>query len=123
MKIKELESLKGSKLGLYDSNSKNRTSVIADKVIDVTEICPDAKRCIIKYAKVTRGLIAQICDWYESNEDFGLKIHYHINEMTPVELANDEVFSSHCMGAHPMELANVIFDNQPVYGTTIDLKI
>lgn len=118
MEIKILENLKGSSMGLYDNNSKDETSVRAEKVIDVTEFCPESKRCVIKYAKVTRGMIAQICDWYEKDKDFGATLHYHINEMTPVELANDIVFSRHCNGAHPVELAHIIFDNQPVLAVT-----
>ncbi len=111
--MKFLENVKGSRLGLYDNRSKDNKSVTADKVIDVTDFCPESKQCIIKYARVTRGMIAQINDLNEDGIEVGLTLHYHINEMTPITLANDEVFQTHCMGANPRELAQIIFDHQP----------
>lgn len=110
-----LEKLKGCDLGLYDNRSKDNKSVVAEKVIDVTSLCPKSKQVVIKYANVTRGQIAQICDWYDRGKDLGLTVHYHINEMTPVQLANDIVFERQAisMGAHPVELANAIYDNKP----------
>ena len=65
MEIKILENLKGSSMGLYDNRSLEQSSITAEKVIDVTEFCPESKRCVIKYARVTRGLIAKICDWLD----------------------------------------------------------
>jgi hypothetical protein len=112
-KRKPIKELVGSPLGLYDSGSLNTESVTAEKVIDVTDICPKAKKVVIKYAKVTRGRIAQICNWYEAEKDFGSTLHYHINEMTVSDLANDEVFrrTAEGMGAIPPILASVIFKN------------
>lgn len=113
MKILELK--KNKEMGLYDNRSKDQNSVVAEKVIDVTDICPKSDQCVIKYASVTRGMLAQIQDRYEKDKDIGMTVHYHINEMTVVELANDEVFERQAvmMGSHPMELAKIIFDNQP----------
>lgn len=112
--METLKTLKGSPLGLYDNNSTEETSVVADKVIDVTSMCPESRQCVIKYANVTRGRIAQICDFYEKGKDLGVCVHYHINEMTPVELAEDVVFASSAkmMGANNYDLAKIIFDNQ-----------
>lgn len=99
-------------LGLYDS--RNGNSVTAYKMFDATSLCTDSERCVIKYADVTRGRIAQICDWYKPDYDLGVNVHYHINEMTVEELANDEVFACQCrvMGADAITLAKAIFDNQ-----------
>ena len=99
-------------LGLYDSaNGKN---VKAYKIVDATNLCSNSKKCVIKYANVIRGTIAQICDWYESKKDLGVCLHYHINEMTPDELINDDVFKIRCslIGADPNMLAQFIFNNQ-----------
>ena len=112
--MKTIRKFKGSSLGLYDNNSKNGKSVIADKVIDVTPLCPKIKQCVIKYANVTRGRIAQICDWYEKGKDLGMCVHYHINEMTPETLAEDVVFAQRArvMGADALKLSKIIFENQ-----------
>lgn len=101
-----------SELGLYDS--RNGKSVKAYKIVDATELCTKAKRCVIKYADVVRGRIAQICDWYEPDYDLGMTVHYHINEVSPEWLANDEVFARHCrvMGVDALELSNFIYSNQ-----------
>lgn len=101
-----------SELGLYDSRSGN--SVTAYKMFDATSLCNDSKRCVIKYADVVRGRIAQINDWYEADTDLGTCVHYHINEMSVEGLANDQVFARQCrvMGAMPLVLAQAIFDNQ-----------
>lgn len=99
-------------LGLYDS--ANDGNIEAYKIIDATHLCPNSKRCVIKYAKVARGTIAQINNWYERDRDLGSSVHYHINEMTPSELGNDTVFAStsSSMGADPLNLASFIFNNQ-----------
>jgi len=99
-------------LGLYDS--ANGKSVKAYKMADATILCSDSKRCVIKYANVVRGRIAQICDWYEPNQDLGVNLHYHINEMSIYQLANDEVFISRClsMAVNPFSLAQFIYENQ-----------
>lgn len=111
---KTLNELIGSGLGLYDSRSSEGGSVVAYKVIDVTDICPNETQVVIKYANVTRGRIAQICTWYERGKDLGMCVHYHINEMTPETLASDEVFNRHAtmFGVRPIKLSKVIFKNQ-----------
>ncbi len=116
-KIIELEDLIGSKLGLYDNQTTNKDSITAEKVIDVTSICPKSEQVVIKYAQVQRGMIAQICDWYTKGEDLGVCVHYHINEMTPESLASDIVFAgqSNNMGVSAIELAKTIFDYSPSY--------
>lgn len=100
-------------LGLYDSANGN--SVTAIHMVDATKFCAKSERCVIKYAPVERGLIAQICDWYEADKDLGGMVHYHINEMKPVELAKDCVFAMKCrvMGCDALDLANFIYDNKP----------
>lgn len=111
-KLKVLKSFKRSELGMYDSG--NGKSVKAYKVVDVTPLCKKSKQCVIKYANVIRGVIAQICDWSEPGKDLGVTVHYHINEMTAEKLAADEVFQSRAlsMGALPFKLAQAIFDNK-----------
>ena len=99
-------------LGLYDSRTGG--SVIAYRMFDATGMCPGSKRCVIKYADVARGRIAQICDWYEADKDLGATVHYHINEMTPKELAEDVVFArqARVMAVEADVLAKSIFANQ-----------
>jgi len=99
-------------LGLYDSRTGG--SVTAYSMFDATGMCPGSKRCVIKYADVARGRIAQICDWYKADRDLGTTVHYHINEMTVKELAQDEVFARHAkmMAVEANVLAKSIFDNQ-----------
>lgn len=114
--VVDAPDLVGSSLGLYDNRSANEDSVLAIKAIDVTAMCPNAARCVIKYARVTRGLIAQICQAYEKGSDLGLTVHWHINEMQAKDLAADPVFFRHAtsMGVcYPYDLAVVIFANQP----------
>jgi hypothetical protein len=103
----------GSELGLYDNNSPDHKSVIADKVIDVTDLCRDSKQVIVKYANVVRGRLAQICNLYEPGKDLGMTVHYHISQMSIADLAHDEVFVSHARswGAVPYLLAKEIFSN------------
>lgn len=110
----ETKELIKAELGLYDNNSENESSVTADKIIDVTAICPKSARAIIKYANVKRGRIAQINNWYKKDVDMGTSVHYHINEMTTHSLALDEVFerTARVMGADPLTLSRLIFDNQ-----------
>lgn len=113
-KMEILEKYKGSSLGMYDNNSQTQNSVLAYKVIDVTELLTDVEQVVIKYAKVTRGTIAQICDWYKKGTDLGLTIHWHIDHMTPEQLANDEVFNLRCkiFEVDALVFANVIIDNK-----------
>ncbi len=109
-----LEKFKGSSMGLYDNNSETQDSVLAYKVIDVTELLTDVEQVVIKYSKVTRGTIAQICDWYEKGTDLGLTIHWHIDHMTPEQLSSDVVFNQRCSmyKIDALVFANVIIDNK-----------
>jgi hypothetical protein len=114
-KVKVLPALKGIDLGLYDSGHKASKSVKAYKVVDVSEFCPECEQCIIKYAKVTKGTIAQICDRYEKGKDLGLTVHWHINQITERDLVADEVFLSVCrahLGVEPKLLAKLIYQNK-----------
>lgn len=108
-----LADLKGIDLGLFD-NHKTQKSVKAYKVVDVSEFCPQSEQCIIKYANVTRGKIAQICKRYEKGKDLGLNIHYHINEITERDLAADEAFSAvtKSAGCDPKVLSKIIYQHK-----------
>lgn len=94
--------------------NRNRNSATAYKIFDATSLCNDSERCVIKYANVVHGCIAQICDWYDYDCDLGVKIYYYINKMSVEELANDKVFAHQCrmMGVIPLVLAKAVFDNQ-----------
>jgi hypothetical protein len=112
--METIDRFKDSPLGLFDNNSSEQSSVVADKVLDVTAMCPKSAQCVIKYATVTRGRLAQICHWYTKGIDLGGLIHYHLNEMTPESLAADVVFEGRArvMGANALQLSQIIFDNQ-----------
>ncbi len=99
-------------MGMYDSG--NGKTVTAYKRVDATEICPNSKQIIIKYADVTKGKIAQINNFYEAGVDLGSCLHYHINFMTPEELASDGVFkrTANVLGVPPIDFANFIYSNQ-----------
>ncbi len=115
MKIEVLDKYKGIKMGLYDAHASGEPSILAEKVIDVTSVCPESPECLIKYAKDTRGMIAQINDRKQKGEDLATKLHYYINEWTPESLAADVVFERRAenMGANAIQLAKIIFENQP----------
>ena len=108
-----LPEFKNSEMGLYDS--ANNKSVRAEKVIGLVVSVDFEGQVVVKYAHVTRGLIAQICQWYEKGKDLGVTVHYHINEMTLDELASDSVFETRAktIGYEPIELAKIIFENAP----------
>lgn len=99
-------------LDLYDS--ANGKSIKAYKIVDATELTNNSKRCVIKYAISVRGVIAQICDWYKPDVDLGGSVHYFIDETSPKELSEDEVFKRRCrvMDAHALTLSHFIYDNR-----------
>lgn len=99
-------------MGLYDS--VNAQTVKAYRFVDMSNLCHKAPRLLVKYADVTRGRIAQLCHWYEADEDLGSTVHYHISLMTADELAKDEVFerTAIVVGADPLALAQEIYKCQ-----------
>lgn len=99
-------------LGLYDS--ANGKSIKAYKIVDATVLTNNSKRCVVKYALSVRGIISQICDWYKPDVDLGGSVHYFIDEMSPKELSEDEVFVRRCrvMDAHALTLSHFIYDNR-----------
>lgn len=100
-------------LGLYDSN--NGKSVLATKIVDASDFCKKSPRCVIKYATVERGDIAQVNNWYYPDRDLGSSVHYFIDEMNLSQLASDIVFerTAKSMGAKPLDLAEFIYNNRP----------
>ncbi|QKZ15209.1 hypothetical protein [Spirosoma sp. KUDC1026] len=112
-RMRPVEEVAKKTLGLYDYRAQQ--SLEATKIVDATSICPQAKRCVIKYANDTRGLIAQICNWYSPDDDLGGQVHYFISAMTPVQLADDVVFERTAVGmrVEPIVLASFIYQNQP----------
>lgn len=111
--MNELKEFNNSEMGLYDSATGK--TVYATKVIDLITKRNFEGQAVIKYTNVKRGLIAQICQWYEKGKDLGMTVHYHINEMTPESLADDSVFDTHAkmIGYKPIDLARIIYDNAP----------
>lgn len=100
------------KLGIYDS--ENGESIIAYKIADATILCRNSKRCVIKYANIASGKLAQICNWYNPNEDLGTTLHYYISEMSFIQLVKHETFAiiCRCMAVDPFILAQFIYENQ-----------
>jgi len=111
-KVKVLNKLKGSSLGLYDSNDAGFSTVKAYKVIDITSYCKveNLEQVIIKYAKVKRGTIAQLSYGSNSCSTF---VHYHINEFTRKSLAQDIVFQQrgNILQIPSLTLSNLIYSN------------
>lgn len=109
--MKIAEGLIGSTMGLYD-RTKNE-SIVAYKAIDVSDICPNETRVVIKYAKVTLGTIAQICSFYKKDVDLGITLHYDISLFKKEEWLTFPTFINMCkvMGANASELVEVIYAN------------
>ena len=108
--------MKGIKKAMSMYDSQTGKTLFAQKIVDLSEYCPESKQCIIKYTKVHRGLIAQINNLYQKGKDLGSSVHYFISEMSIAELAADVVFErlSKRMGCEVTILSNLIFDNAPL---------
>lgn len=60
--------------GMYDS--ANGVSLVAERVVDVTEDCPSGERTILLYTTAKRGPIVQIAHPYEGRKYMGSHIHF-----------------------------------------------
>lgn len=107
----ELLTIAKPELRLYDSETGE--SVMACKIVDATHLCADSKRCVIKYAHAKRGVIFQICDWYEADKDLGTTVHYFLNEMSIEECVVELAVRSAILGVNSIELTTFIYTNRP----------
>lgn len=78
--------------GMYDS--ANGVSLVAERVVDVTEDCPSGERTILLYTTARRGPIVQIAHPYEGRKYMGSHIHFFINELGDEVAPRDDTFSS-----------------------------
>lgn len=67
--------------GLYDS--ANGVSMVAERVMDITDDCPSGERTMLLYTRAQRGPIVQIAHPYEGEQFMGSHIHFFINEIEP----------------------------------------
>ena len=65
--------------GLYDSDTG--TSLVASKVVDITEDCPAGERTILLFTQATRGRIVQIAHPYDGQKYMGDNIHFFVDEL------------------------------------------
>lgn len=73
--------------GLYDS--ADGTTLMAEKVVDITDDCPARERTLLLYTKAKRGPIVQVAHPYDGQSYLGSTIHFFTNEMD----ARDESFA------------------------------
>lgn len=116
LKPERLPELEGKEnMGYYDSQDPENKSVITLKAIDITPFCPlvDAQ-AVLKYARITKGLVVQFCDWYEPGEDMGMSC------LTSVDLENKVISPDFVVpdwankwGLSAEELSRIVFDNAP----------
>lgn len=67
---------------LYDITTGKRC--VTEKVVDITEDCPEAsetERAILLFTRTKRGRIVQISQPYEDEVYMGLHIHFFIDEL------------------------------------------
>ena len=78
--------------GMYDS--ANGVSLVAERVVDITEDCPSGERTILLYTSAKRGPIVQIAHPYEGRKYMGPHIHFFINELGDEVAPRDDTFGS-----------------------------
>lgn len=76
--------------GLYDS--ANGVSLVAERVVDITEDCPTGERTVLLYTTAKRGPIVQIAHPYEGRKYVGSHIHFFINELGDKVQPRDDSF-------------------------------
>jgi hypothetical protein len=79
---KELKILKEHNPTLHDSATG--MSCITEKVVDVTEDCPNAsekKRVVFLYTRDRNGRIIQMARPYEGEEYMGVHINFHVDQL------------------------------------------
>lgn len=99
--------------GLYDS--ANGVSLVAVRVVDITEDCPSGERTVLLYTNAERGPIVQIAHPYENQKYMGSHIHFFINELDDEVPPRDDTFSSTAAraGMSRMALRRLIEENAP----------
>lgn len=78
--------------GLYDS--ANGVSLVAERVVDITEDCPSGERTVLLYTTAKRGPVVQIAHPYPNRKYFGSRIHFFINELGDEVAPRDDTFGS-----------------------------
>ena len=113
MRFTDTAELVGARIGVCDSDTDK--SLTANKVVDITGDCPQAKQFLLKYAPTKRGPIVQLCELYEPGDDTGVLVHYHYAEMGKERLTLDPVFARFAegVGISPVRMAEVILTNAP----------
>lgn len=76
--------------GLYDS--ANGRSLVAEKVIDITDDCPSKERTILLFTRAERGRIVQIAHPYDGEKYMGSQIHFFVDELNEPVPARDDTF-------------------------------
>lgn len=101
-------------MGIVDSQTGKR--IFADKIIDISEHCPEAAQCVIKYGNAKRGRIAQICEFYQKNIDLGSTVHFFTTDETQQSVVKNNWFElrAKVSGIKPELLAKLIYENDSI---------
>ncbi|MDB5616041.1 hypothetical protein [Tardiphaga sp.] len=90
--------------GLYDS--ANGVSLVAERVVDITDDCPSSERTMLLYTRAKRGPIVQIVHPYDNQQFMGSAIHFFINEIEPGDPSFD--MTARRAGLDPMDMFKLV---------------
>src|SRR4051812_22597057 len=92
-----------NEMGLYDRFAEGEPSVIATKVLDITDVAPNnVTQAIIKFASDANGTIVQFQDRHQVDVDTGMSTHFYLDEGLAAKL--DDYFVSYSWGFKPNDL-------------------
>ena len=105
------------KTGLY---SDTQESLKAEKVVDVTDDCPNAdekRRSVFLYTRANRERVVQMARPYEGEAYMGMHIHFFVDELDKVMTVapKDDTFGSWAsdLGLTKVQLRKLIEANAP----------
>lgn len=78
--------------GLYDSATG--ISLVAEKVVDITDDCPSGERTILLFTRAQRGRIVQVAHPYPDQKFMGSHIHFFVDELRQFVQPRDDSFGS-----------------------------
>lgn len=103
-------------LGLYDSDTKE--TLKTEKVVDITDDCPDAseqERALLLFATAKRGRIVQIVRPYRGEVCMGSAVHFFVDEIEHEFRLRESSFAfrASMLGLTKTGLRNIIEEHAP----------
>jgi hypothetical protein len=100
--------------GLYDSDTGD--SLVASKVVDITEDCPTGERTILLFTQAKRGRIVQVTHPYDGQKYMGANIHFFVDELHREVDPRDDTFglTARRAGISRSDFLKLIEDQAPV---------